>query len=131
MARQFVEKWILNERTGSVNREIDQVRSGYPALCESGFYHWSNSQVYTHLLSVPSGKIFRLQRMIVHNDAVPNKVVFYDGPGVSVEAFEMDMAQSQTEFINDLDVPFQSHVCASNLDSYLFVRVQGVLIASE
>lgn len=130
MPRQFVEKWVLNGRDDSVNKEVDTIRSGFPSLAESGYYHWADSQVYTHLLSVPSGKRFRLQRMIVHNDKVPNKVVFYDGPGVSVTAFIIDMAQSQTEFISDIDVPFQSHMCASNLDSYIFVRVQGILITS-
>ncbi|MBW2675395.1 MAG: hypothetical protein JRD89_18635, partial [Deltaproteobacteria bacterium] len=96
-SRTFVEKWVLNERTGSVNREIDLIRSGYPPTPASGYYHWTDSQVYTMLLSVPyvsgasivSARIFRLQRMIVHNDQVPNKLVFYDGPGTSVTVFMM------------------------------------------
>jgi hypothetical protein len=129
--RTFVEKWVFNERTGSVNREVDEVRSAYPPLANSGFYHWDTSQVYTMLLSVPSTKIFRLKRMIVYNGQVLNELVFYDGPGTSVTAFIMDLVPSQTEFINGLDVPFQSHVCASNLDSQVFCRVQGILVTSE
>jgi len=131
MPRQFIEKWVLNERTGSVHREVDQVRSAYPQLAESGFYHWTDSQVYTMLLSVPSTKWFRLNRIIVHNEHLINKLVFYDGPGVSVTAFMMDLVPSDTAFVDGLDVPFQSHVCASNLDSEVFCRVQGVLVTSE
>lgn len=139
--RQFIEKWVLNERTGSVNREVDEIRSGYPALPASGYYHWGASQVYTCLLSVPSGMIFRWQKMIAYNkNPGPNLVHFYDGPSASIAAtlFPFVMAGSQNEFVNLMDVPVQGGSAASagglygsNLDSNLFVRVQGILIASE
>ena len=149
MARQFVEKWVLNTRDGSVNREIDEVRSGYPPLPISGYYHWGASQVYTCLLSVPSGMIFRWRGMVAYNkNDAPNIAHFYNGPSASVAAtlFPFVMAGSGNVFVDNMDVPVPAYVDSaaanltatltgglygSNLDSNLFVRVQGILIASE
>lgn len=137
MTREFIEKWVLNDRTGSVNREIDEIRSIYPATPASGSYYWGASQVFTCLLSVPSGKTFILRQLYVYSKTDPNEVVFYNGPSVIATVLPLAVAQSQGNFINGLNLPFvgsagvSGGVYASNLDSNLFIRVQGILITSE
>lgn len=145
MNRIFVDKWLMNERDGSRNLEIDTVRSGYPPASNSGLAFFSGalyataSAEFTTLLSVPSTKIFRLRRMIVDNDyGVANQVKLYNYPSASTLSFvavAMKIAGSETEFIDDLDVPFRGggsggvYVCTPQPS--LWIRVQGILIASD
>lgn len=142
--RQFVEKWVLNERTGDVDREVDVIRSAYPPASISGLQFFSGALYFTAaeftwLLSVPSTRVFRLNRMIVDNDnAAPNVLNLYNYPSASTLSFaalHMKVAGSGTEFINDLDVPFRGGpsggIMASVGLASLWVRVQGILIASD
>lgn len=151
MPRQFVEKWVLNERTGSANREVDEIRSGYPlpASLLSGLdvpfsgVQYLTAASFFEILSVPSTKFFRLNRMIVDNDnAVPNQLNLYNFPSgstLSYAALRMKIAASQTEFIDDLDVPFRGgesggvYACclSASTSAGIWVRVQGILITSD
>jgi len=135
----------MNERDGSRNLEIDTIRSGYPLASISGLDFFSGvlyatvSAEFTTLLSVPSTKVFRLRRMIVDNDyAAANMVKLYNYPSASTLSFialPMKIAGSQTEFIDDLDVPFRGggsggvYMCTPQPS--VWVRVQGILIASD
>lgn len=145
MGRQFVEKWVLNGRDGSVDREIDTIRSGYPPASISGLDFFSGvlyataSAEFTTLLSVPSTKVFRLNRIIVDNDyGVVNQVKLYNEPAKSTLSFvalAMKVGGSVTEFVDDLDVPFRGgasggvYMCTPQPS--VWVRVQGILIASD
>ena len=144
MARMLVDKWVLNERDGSRNMELDTVRSGYPPASVSGLQFFSGALYFTAaeftwLLSVPSAKVFRLNRMIVDNDnAAPNILNLYNYPSASTLSFaalRMKVAGSQTEFVNGLDVPFVGGLSGGIMGSValasLWVRVQGILITSD
>lgn len=145
MPRQFVEKWVLNTRDDSVDREVDTIRSGYPPVSISGLQFFSGALYataateFTWLLSIASTKVFRLNRMIVDNDnAAPNIVNLYNYPSASTLSFaalRMKIAASGTEFIDDLDVPFRGGasggIMASIALASLWVRVQGILITSD
>lgn len=145
MPRQFVEKWVLNTRDDSVDREIDTIRSGYPPASISGLEFFSGAlyfaagSAFTWLLSIATTKVFRLNRMIVDNDnAAPNVLNLYNCPslsGLSFAALRMKIAASGTEFIDNLDVPFRGGasggIMASVALESLWVRVQGILITSD
>lgn len=145
MGRQFVEKWLLNERDETMNRELDIFRGGYPPPSmashhfSGAFYFTASAESMYAIVSVPTQKVFRLKRMVVDNDyASPNILNFYNYPSVSeisCAALRMKIAGSQTEFIDDLDVPFRGGVSggvyASCLQGSLWVRVQGILIVSD
>lgn len=144
MGRQFVEKWVLDGRTDSAERELDEVRSGYPIASFasqwfSGVLYATASAEFTTLLSLPSTRVFRLRRMIVDNDyAAPNRVRLYNYPSASTTSFvavAMKIAGSQTEFVDNLDVPFIGgpsgcvYICTPQPS--VWVRIQGILIASQ
>jgi hypothetical protein len=144
MPRQFVEKWVLNGRDDSVGREIDTIRSGYPPASISGLQFFSGvlyftAAEFTWLLSIPSTKVFRLNRMIVDNDnAAPNTLKLYNYPSASTLSFlalAMKIAGSQTEFIDNLDVPFRGGASGGIMGSValasLWVRLQGILVTSD
>lgn len=146
MARQFVEKWVLNTRDGSVDREIDTIRSGYPpasvsaAHYFSGVHYLTNAASFFEILSIPSTKVFRLNRMIVDNDnAAPNQLILYnyglESDLMTFAALRMKIAGSQTEFIDDLDVPFlggaSGGMYACCAVTGVWVRMQGILITSD
>lgn len=144
MSRQFVEKWVLNTRDDSVDRELDVIRSGYPPASISGLSFFSGALYFTAaeftwLLSVASAKVFRLNRMIVDNDnAAPNVLNLYNYPSTSTLAYaalRMKIAASETEFIDGLDVPFRGGASGGMMASValasLWVRVQGILITSD
>ncbi len=144
-SKMFIEKWALNGRDDSVDRELDEVRSGYPPASISGLQFFSGvlyqtaSSEFTTLLSIPSTRVFRLRRVIVDNDyAAPNHIKLYNYPSASTLshlALAMKVAGSQTEFVDDLDVPFRGgpsggiYMCTPQPSAW--VRVQGVLIASD
>lgn len=144
MPRQFVEKWVLNTRDDSVDREVDTIRSGYPPASISGLNFFSGvlyftAAEFTWLLSIATTKVFRLNRMIVDNDnAAPNVLNLYNCPslsGLSLAALRMKIGASETEFIDNLDVPFRGGASGGIMGSValasLWVRVQGVLITSD
>lgn len=150
MGRQFVEKWVLNERDGSVNRELDVVRSGFPPASVSaadffsGVQYLTNAASYVEVLSIATTKVFRLNRLIVDNDnPAPNRLILYNYPSESAlmtfMALRMKIAGSETNFIDDLDVPFLGgnsggmFACCATASATggVWVRVQGILITSD
>jgi len=150
MPRQFIEKWVLNGRDDSVDKEYDTIRSGYPPASVSGAHFISGVMYFTDaasfhsVLSISAGKVFRLKRMIVDNDnAADNQLILYnygaDSALVTYCALRMKIAGSTTEFIDDLDVPFWGGASGGIYGCILigtdstgvFLRLQGLLIASD
>lgn len=143
--RMFVEKWVLNERTGSVDREIDEVRSYFPPPSISGLDFFSGvlyataSAEFTTLLSVPSTRIFILRGLCIDNDyASPNAVNLYNydaASTLSFAAYRVKVHASGTEIVNNLNVPFRGGgsggVFMCTPQPSVWVRVTGILIASD
>lgn len=145
MPRQFVEKWVLNGRDDSVNRELDDIRSGYPPPSLSGnqfisgVLYQTASAEFTTLLSIPSARVFRLRNMVVDNDYLaPVNVKFYNYPSASTMShlgYAMKVAGSGTDHIDGLDFPFRGgpsggiYMCTDQPS--LWVRIYGILIASD
>ena len=127
----FVQKWVLNSRTGQTELEIDKVRSWYP-FAHSGFLNLSDTE-YTNALAVPSAHRFLLKQIwAFNNTGVVNQLIFYDGSGVSVTMGGIHLLASDTELfdLKDGQVVFHSNVCVSNLASNVLLRVGGLLIKS-
>lgn len=145
MPRQFVEKWVYNERTGSADREIDEIRSYYPPPSISGLDFFSGvlyqtvSAEFTVLLSVPTNKVFMLRQVTVDNDyADANVARLYNYPDESTLTFlalPIKVHGSGTEFVNGLNIPFwggaSGGIYHCSPQPSVWVRVQGILIASD
>lgn len=117
------------------DNKVDETRSLYPQALASGWFNYADSQVYTALVSaVSASTIFLARQLIITNRENVNRLVFYDhggaGAGVSVTAFDVYIAQSQTEIIDLKNIPFHSGVFVSNLQSQCSIRIVGILVMS-
>jgi len=130
----FVLEMLKNGFNGALNPKVDEVRSQYPALLASGYWAWgAGSTVKSSILGVTStGQRFYLGNIMINNDDdVPNRVLFFDGPGVSVPVIPIQVPKSATVFIDNIKgCVFQSGVHASLLTSLTQIRVGGLIASS-
>jgi len=116
----------------AIYEDVDPLRSEFPVTPASGYWSWgAGSTIITSLLLVPTTKRFYLRNIMINNDDdVPNRVIFFDGPGVSVPIIPVQIAKSTTENMRDLKgIVVNSGIYASCVTSLTQVRVGG-LIAS-
>lgn len=129
-----VIEWVKNQREGSINPKVDRERSVYPFLSNSGYANITSNGKFDSVLLVPSSKRFILEAVWLNNSQEANYIVLYDGQSGSVGLVTLppyQVAQSKTDVITGLNIPFQSGVYASTGTSAMTVRVWGTLIASE
>ena len=127
-------EWVKNQREGSINPKVDRERSVYPFLSNSGYANIASNGKFDSVLLMPSSKRFILEGLLVNNSQEANYFVLYDGQSGSVGLVTLppiQIAQSKTDVITGLNIPFQSGVYASTGTSGITVRVWGMLIASE
>lgn len=130
---KFIE-WVKNFREGSIQPKVDEVRSVFPFLSNSGYANVTSNGLFTSVLLIASTKRFILNGYILNNSQEANYVVLYDGQSGSaglVTLPPIQIAQSKTDVVTGLKIPFQSGVYISTGTSGATIRVWGLLIASE
>ena len=128
-----VMRWLRSGRTDRVAPELDPIRSQYPDNIASGYWKYGASTDKTSVLLVPSSYRFNMQQVWLDtSEGEKNKVVFYDGPGVSVTVGPIQVNGSNTAFVDNLKgLFFASAVHTSVLSSGITIRVAGLLLRSE
>lgn len=128
---EFIESWAYNGRTGAVERELDEIRSQYPAgsgsdPVASGFAYLAAAGPQS-LLNVPSTKAFHLRTVwIANRDSPAGEVWLLDGTMTTVPPITVQ--PSATEFITGLEgIIFLSQVRVSITTSATGIRVGGIL----
>lgn len=134
--RRVVEKWVKSGRTGAVEQELDVERSRWPVDMASGREAWLDSAAFKSITgTIPSTKEFHLKTIVINNRGDgTNEVYFYDkGSAAStgtVSVFGVPVQGSTFNLIEGDLAVIQSQLFASVADSYIQVRVAGILITS-
>ena len=123
-------EWVKNFREGAIKPKIDKDRGTFPYLSNSGFVNITSNGVITSVLLVPSGYRFMLEGFVVNNSQVANLFVLYDA-GSAVTQLVYQVAQSKTDVVTGLKIPFQSGVYISGGPTALTIRIFGYLIESD
>ena len=114
------------------NIELDEIRSEFPFLgsSDTGMLSFAAGApvINSFDLAVPSGHIFHLKTLIVDAPQEAQRFHLFDGPGVSVPLFVVQVGQSQTEIITGLQgILVNSVLCASTTSSLGILRAGGLI----
>ena len=118
--------FLLSEKDKSVNRELDEARSGaWATACTVAA---TSAPVY----NVPTSRAFELRTLIINSDATgapPNTIYFYDGTAATTPVFKTTVGKQETIFVTDIkNVSFTDYVfCIAGVASTAQVTVGGVL----
>ncbi len=114
------QKWLLNGYSGSVDRELDMVRSQLGAYCAT------TSSTQTVVLSCPSGKTLHLDTLIADcSGAATGTITLYDSVSTTTPVFTFQVGATESIFVTDLKgITFTTGIYMLQASSYgMSVRV--------
>lgn len=127
--RSFIEKWVYDGVKGSIERELDVVRSEYPLTVGEGWLRTTSG--LENLLEVPSGKVFSLRSLIVSDVPSTGGSVFLL-QGSSNVIFPVILTSGETKIITGLcGIRVTGSLNVSCNYSGIYVRVGGLLFDEE
>jgi len=91
------QQWLLNGYNGSIERDLDMVRS------QLGAYLTTTSTTQTVVLSCPTGKTLHLDTLVVNcSGATTGGITFYDSTSTTTPVFKVQVGATSSLFVTGI-----------------------------